>query len=106
MAASRRERDRAWVAFLTNALLLPGAGSLMLGRRIGWAQLPLSLISVALVVSWLWVLVRRLVAGGLEALVPMPRPDLVGIGLGVGIVVWIWGLATTWDAVRGRWRAP
>jgi hypothetical protein len=103
--AARKETDRAWAALSTNLLVLPGAGSLMLGRRSGWPQMALALAGLALSVAWLVVVVRQLMAGGLEALIPVPALGTGLLGIGLFGVAWVWAAATSWDSLR-RARGP
>jgi hypothetical protein len=93
-------RARLWAALAANAVVLPGLGSLVAGRRSGWAQVALALTGMALTLSWLLLVVadwRR--AGQPESL---PRVPLLLAGLGLFAAGWLWALHTAWSALRAR----
>jgi hypothetical protein len=103
------DEARAWACLMTNLLVLPGLGSLLGGRRIGWIQAALALVGFALSAFWLlWFAAALLREGGF----PLDGgPYLPGGLTGVLLfaVSWIWGLLTglsvlgeTRDARRGR----
>ncbi|MSR65859.1 MAG: hypothetical protein EXS24_00605 [Pedosphaera sp.] len=48
-AVAEISRGKAWACLLSNAFFLPGAGSLIAGRKLsGWVQLVFSLVGLAL----------------------------------------------------------
>jgi hypothetical protein len=100
MAAPGKERDRVWAALSANALVLPGAGSLMLGRRSGWIQAALSIAGFVLGMVWLVHVARQWMAGGLGALRPIPHLGAGLLALGLMVGAWVWGMCTAWAAVR------
>ena len=100
MDTPRRERDRLWAALSANALVLPGAGSLMLGRRSGWFQAALALAGFVIGLVWIVQVVRQWMTEGRASLVPIPHLGLGLLGLGLAAVAWVWGMATAWGAVR------
>jgi hypothetical protein len=90
----------AWAGLAVNLLVLPGAGSLMSGRKVGWLQAALALVGFALTAAWLvsllaaWVRAGEIVLeGGLDL-----RLGLAGIG--VFGAAWLWSLASSLDAIR------
>jgi hypothetical protein len=100
MATSRRERDRAWAALSAN-LLMPGSGSLLLGRRrVGSVQTALALLGLVLSLAWIAVVTQRWLAEGADGLFPIPHLGLVVLGQALFVVSWVWALATAWNAVR------
>jgi hypothetical protein len=100
------DRGRAWVAFSTNLVVLPGLGSLLMGRPAGWVQAPLALIGLTLSVRWLLlVLLEWRRDGALPAAVP--HGGLLLAGVATFVVAWLWALATGLAALRrARAAAP
>ena len=93
------DRARA-LAGLTANLMLPGAGTLLLGLRIGWAQAALSLAGMALSLHWLTRVVGLWVRLGERPLLE-PSDLLVGIaGPLVFALSWAWSVLTTWRVLR------
>ena len=108
-------RQTAWGCLTTN-LALPGFGSLMAGRVVGYAQALLTFGSLFLTLSFgihfvLWCLANwaRLhdpQGDPLEALVEMWRAmrwAVLGIGLFAG--TWLWSLATSFSIVQAAKQA-
>ena len=95
----------AWAALGTNLLVLPGLGSLMAGRKVGWIQAALALAGAALSVWWLALFAREWSRLGE---IPLATPPALETGLwGTGIfgVAWLWSAATSVNAVaRARRR--
>lgn len=95
------ERDRAWAAFSVNLVVLPGLGSLLMGRRSGWLQAPLALGGMALGLRWLVLVLldwRR--AGALPE--TLPRAGLLLEGVALFALAWLWALATGLALLRRR----
>jgi hypothetical protein len=94
------EEGAAWAGLAVNLLVLPGAGSLMSGRKVGWAQTALALAGFALTAVWLVSALAAWVRAGeitLEAGLDL-RVGLAGIA--VFAAAWLWSLATSVDAIR------
>jgi len=93
------ERDRARAALSANLLVLPGLGSLLMGRRSGWLQAPLALAGMALSVRWLVVV---LVDWRRAAALPdtIPHAGLLLEGVALFAVAWLWALATGLAVLR------
>jgi hypothetical protein len=79
--------------------VLPGAGTLMMGRKVGWAQAALALAGFGLTVVWL----ITLLAGWIRA----QSLDLEGVDLRLGLagiaafgMAWLWSLVSSLDALR------
>jgi hypothetical protein len=103
-------RANAWTCLTTN-LAMPGAGSLMGGRRVGYAQLLLTLAGLALTgifglrfIVWTlqnWSRLQDADADPLETLLMLwiaVRWALLGIGLFVIAV--LWGLTTSLSILK------
>jgi hypothetical protein len=103
-------RQTAWGCLTTN-LALPGFGSLVAGRGVGYAQAALGLVGLAVTlvfgtrfIVWYvtnWSRINDPLGDPLETLSQlwqMVRWPLVGIGLFA--VGWIWGLVTGLAIVR------
>jgi len=95
----RPERSKAWSCLVTNLVVLPGLGSVMAGRKSGYAQIVLALLGfiitlVALVrIVLLWVQDFQFPSG----------THLVGaalIGLAVFVLAWGWSLLTSLAVFR------
>jgi hypothetical protein len=100
----RMDEARAWACLMTNLLVLPGLGSLLGGRRAGWAQAALALVGFALSAVWLvWFVAAFLREGGF----PLDGGPYLPMGiLGVALfgASWVWGLATGLSLVSGSRR--
>ena len=91
-------RIRARNCLLTNLLVLPGLGSLMARRRVGWLQAVTALAGFALTVTWFTSFIKAWVQTGE---LPMDGGPLLKwglIGCGLFVAGWIWALATGWPA--------
>lgn len=95
----RAERDRALAALSANLVVLPGLGSLVLGQRAGWLQVPLALFGMTLNLRWL---VLVLLDWRREGRLPdtFPRTGLLLTGVALFAVAWLWALATGLRALR------
>jgi hypothetical protein len=93
------DRPRA-LAALTANLMLPGAGSILLGRRVGWAQAALALAGMALSLHWLTRVVGLWVRAGERPLLE-PEELIVGIvGPALFAVTWAWSALTALRVLR------
>lgn len=116
---AHHRRERAWGVAIANQLALPGFGTVMAGRKIGYAQLTLSVAGVICVTVFLIHAVPQL--GGLlrQLTNPSDDPDAaleflaqwvpwLGVAF-AGIVLWgiawFWALGTSVKAVRGGGKA-
>ena len=99
------DEARAWTSLMTNLLVLPGLGSLLAGRRVGWPQAALALAGFALSTVWLgWFVIAWSRTGSF----PLDGGPYLPMGLlGVFLfgVSWVWGLLTGLAVVRES-RAP
>jgi len=95
-----QDETRAWACLMTNLLVLPGLGSLLVGRRSGWAQAALALLGFALTLVWLvWFAVTWSGTGEF----PLDGGPYLGEGVGgvlLFAVSWVWGLVTGLSVVR------
>jgi hypothetical protein len=96
--AAEGTRARLWIALAANAVVLPGLGSLVAGRRSGWAQAALALCGFALTLSWLSLVLADWRHGGRPE--SLPRVPLLLAGLGLFGAGWLWALHTAWSALR------
>lgn len=95
----------AWAALSTNLLVLPGLGSLMAGRKVGWLQAALALMGGALSLWWLGVFAREWIRLGVIPLEDPPEFRTALAGVGIFAAGWLWSLATSLDVVaRARRR--
>ena len=95
------DRPDAWNYLWTNLLVLPGMGSVMAGRKVGYLQAPLALGGMVLTFTFAVLYVRDWIRLGV---IPLP-PDwsLLRIGLlGVGLFAagWCWALLTGLNLLR------
>lgn len=94
------DRATAWACLLTNALTLPGLGSITGGRSVGYAQGALAALGFALSVYWL---VRTLMVWMAEGQLPVEinRTLLIGLaGIGLYAAAWFWALSTSLGLLR------
>jgi hypothetical protein len=93
------DRDRARAALAANVAVLPGLGSLLLGRRVGWLQAAIALAGFALTLAWLAIVLSEWWRdGALPA--ARPRLGLLGTGVALFALAWAWALSTGLEAVR------
>lgn len=89
------DRPTAWACAITNAVTLPGLGTVAGGHKIGYVQAALALIGFGMSLAWMGGVIRDWMASGQfpEGISPWL---LVGLG-GVGIygVAWLWALGSS-----------
>ncbi len=99
-----RRTARAFLA--TNLLVLPGAGTLMAGRKVGILQAAFALAGVALPLPWLaewivhWIQTREV----LIEISPLFWMALAGVALFA--VAWFWSLKSGLSILREASRVP
>jgi len=95
------DEARAWACLMTNLLVLPGLGSLLAGRRVGWLQAALAVVGFALSTVWLVWFVATLFS---ESGFPLDGGPYLPAGI-VGVLLftvsWVWGLVTGLRVVGG-----
>lgn len=93
------ERSTAWACLGTNLLILPGLGSLIGRRRVGYLQILLAAAGLAMSFSYLATLLRTLIDGGEW---DGAWRALGGAAAGVGVfgLGWIWALITSIQLIR------
>lgn len=94
------DKPTAWACTFTNLLVLPGLGSLVAGRRIGYLQAGLSLTGFAGGIVWLVAMVAEWLR---EGAFPTEVGTLFWSGMGViGLLggAWVWALKTSLDLHR------
>lgn len=90
------DRASARACTLTNLLVLPGLGSLVAGRRVGWAQAALALAGLGLFLYGVARLLRDWLAAGAEPVFEFtPALGCLLGGLAVSVVAWLWALVTS-----------
>jgi len=111
---ANRRRERAWGVAIANQLALPGFGTVMAGRKIGYAQLALSVTGVICFTAFLIHALPQL--GGLlrQLTNPSDDPDAaleflaqwvpwLGVafaGIVLWVAAWFWALGTSVKAVQ------
>jgi hypothetical protein len=90
----------AWTALATNLLVLPGLGSLMAGRKVGWPQAVLALAGAALTLLWLVSFTGEWMRLGAFPLDAGPEIGRGLAGVAAFFVAWLWSLLTSLDGVR------
>ena len=99
------ERSTAWACLATNLLVLPGLGSLVGRRRVGYLQILLAAAGLAMSFSYLATLLRNLIDGGEWDGV---WRTLGGAAAGVGVfgMSWLWALVTSIQLIRQAKHPP
>ena len=95
-------RQMAWGCFTSN-LALPGAGSLMAGRRVGYAQVALALVGFGLslffggrVLTWLLAHYRQYFQEPDRYLGELWGPmKWALLGIGIFALAWVWAMVTS-----------
>lgn len=112
--ASARDRDRAWGVVVANQLALPGFGTVMAGRKIGYAQLALSVTGVLCFTVFLIHAIPQLGELLRQLANPTDDPDValdflaqwipwLGVafaGIVLWAIAWVWALATSARALK------
>ncbi len=94
------DRASARACLWTNLLVLPGLGSLVAGRRVGWAQAGLALAGLGGFVWGMFRLLRDWVASEGPAFEFTAGLTGMALGLGVSAVAWFWALGTSLQVRR------
>lgn len=108
-------RERAWAVAIANQLALPGFGTVMVGRKIGYAQLALSITGVICFTAFLIHALPHLGELLAQLANPTDEPDAaldfvaqwipwLGVafaGIFLWVAAWCWALGTSVKAVRG-----
>ncbi len=101
-AKDRVDQVPAWVNALINLLALPGGGTIMAGRRVGWAQAGLALIGFVLTGVWAAHAVSSWIRTG-DLPCALDGYLLTGsVGALLFLVAWFWALASSVSIVRQR----
>jgi hypothetical protein len=90
----RPDRSAGRDCLLINLLVLPGFGSLLAGRKVGWAQIPLALGGLVLTPAYFLGAARHWFHTG-QFVLEFDRllaASLAGVLL--FLTAWLWGLAT------------
>ena len=110
----KARRERAWGVFIANQLALPGFGTLLAGRKIGYAQLTLSAAAVACLTAFLIYAIPHLGEVLRLALQPADDPDILiallrewkpwvitaATGIVLWVIAWLWALKTSAQTLR------
>lgn len=91
---SPTDRGSAWGYLLTNALVMPGLGSVLAGRRVGYVQGVLALVGAGMSLTFAVVYLKALLA---VMDIPEVSLKLRGVGLaGMGLFLgsWLWSIRT------------
>lgn len=110
----KARRERAWGVFIANQLALPGFGTLMAGRKIGYVQLTLSVTGVVCLTAFLIYAIPHLGELLRLSLQPTDDPDtLIALlmewkpwlltavsGILLWVIAWLWALKTSAQTLR------
>jgi hypothetical protein len=99
------DRNKAWSCLTANLLVLPGLGSLLAKRKIGWFQIILAVLGAILTILGMitvalhWVATQQL---------PMGSGYYVWLTLGVVLfgAAWFWALITSLLILRQTKQPP
>jgi hypothetical protein len=103
---ARTSEDFAWACLVTNAVGVPGMGTLMMRRWEGLPQLALAVAGGVLMTWWIVVFV-----GAELATMTIPPPGGPGLapvlwGLVLFAAGWLWALASSVVVLRAARRRP
>ncbi|MET0555605.1 MAG: hypothetical protein ABW221_21375 [Vicinamibacteria bacterium] len=99
--------NRAWVALAVNLAVLPGLGTLFLGRyAAGLVQIALSGYGVVALVRWLLAFVREWSRLGSFPLDRGPLFPHALLGLALVVTSWVWCARSGWAIARAARSAP
>ena len=88
-------RKALWFSILFNSVGIPGLGSQCLGRRVGYAQMGLSLAGVLFLCRWTFEQTWNWV----DALMDGTRYSIqwrdAALGVGLLVIAWIWATGTS-----------
>ncbi len=103
---------KARACLLSNLLVLPGLGSLVGDRRIGWVQIPLAALGLCTsgtgaILSFLWIKKNHeAMAEGVTELSGLMLPLGVAVGgLVIFAAAWLWGLSSGLSLLQEAKRA-
>lgn len=94
------DRASAWACLTTNLLVLPGLGSLVAGRRIGFVQAFLALAGIILMNYWLFCFLRDWYQTKTFVLDLGPQKWCAIIGSLLLLIAWMWSFVTSIQTVR------
>ena len=92
----------AWGGLVANLLVLPGLGSLLVGRRVGWIQAALALGGFVLTLIWLVSFLQAWISLGEFPLDAGPEMARGLYGIALFAVAWLWSLGTSLHVVWGK----
>ena len=92
----------AWGGLVANLLVLPGLGSLLVGRRVGWIQAALALGGFVLTLVWLVSFLHAWISLGEFPLDAGPDLGRGLYGMAMFGVAWLWSLGTSLHVVWGK----
>lgn len=112
---SGRERDRGWGIAIMNQLALPGFGTVMAGRKVGYFQLAFSILGVLCLTAFLGYAIPHIGELLHQAFHSSGDPqDLLDLlsrwgpwlvtafaGITLWLTAWLWALGTSVKAVQG-----
>lgn len=93
------DRSKAWTYLVTNALVLPGLGSVMARRKVGYVQIVLGLGGFFLT---LWAVIQIALGWVREYQLPEGGElyQAAFTGLAVFLAAWIWSMLTSLELFR------
>lgn len=93
-------RSEAWGCLVMNALICPGMGTLVAGRKIGFAQIAGAGVGLLIALMAFFKLLADLSLIATGEKVPKQAFVIGLIGVGVFAIFWIWGLITGFSILR------
>src|SRR5712671_4285252 len=114
MSPKRLSRSKAWTLAALNQLAFPGAGTVMAGRKIGYAQATIMVVGFVLVMLYLFVIIGSLMSlltgeNTSEAAIEADRHRYAWagiLGLVLSVLAWFWALASSISMVRNAQKDP
>lgn len=99
-APAKSEREVAFSHLLTNLLVLPGLGSLLGQRRVGYFQAAFAIGGMILSLQFAWSFARQWVSLGTFPLLELRQLTIGLLGIALFAAGWLWALITSLLVLR------
>ena len=94
------DKSSAWGCMVSNLAVLPGLGSVIAGRRCGYAQAALALVGMTMSLVWIWFILVQWHRTGDYPFDGGPYMKMGLSGFGLFVCGWIWAFFTSLSLLR------